>query len=299
MKRSSVAVVVKSLGYALLFVLAAYVLIAFAVRKISRVPARDTSTEPIGSSLDSELAVPIEIRHVATGIEMRLVRPGEYMRGAPIDDTEASVVERPQHRVRLTRPFYLGVRELTQGQWKRVMGEEPVGDEAVRDGDDFPLHGARIGRVNAFLERTGLRLPTDAEWEYACRAGDVHPRYGSVHEIAWCNDLGWEVWDFRATIHPVGLKLPNAWGFHDMLGNVREYCSDVWPGGGGYEVQAGATLVDPDQSSSSLFEFSDLNVNALRGGCAASPANRCRASAVEALSSNGARYTGFRVARDA
>jgi len=292
----------KALGCVALLAVSAYAVWKSAARHAVSLLGGDASIEAIASEIDPSLRLPIEIRHVGSGIRMKLVRPGEYLRGASRDDIEADQVERPQHRVRLTHAFYLGIYEVTQSQWKRVMGDRAVGDEAIRDGDDFPLHGALIDRVTEFLGRTGLRLPTDAEWEYACRAGDPRPRYGSIDEIAWYNMLPKDApgsfygWNFDAPIHRVGLKAPNAWGFYDMLGNVREYCSDLWPGGGGYEVGGVEPLVNPRSKPSFLMDNGELN--ALRGGCAAAPESRCRASAVEALSSNGAKLTGFRVARD-
>jgi formylglycine-generating enzyme required for sulfatase activity len=130
--------------------------------------------------------------------------------------------EKPVHAVRLNA-FFMGKTEVTQGLWQAVMGSNPA---HFKNGKDFPVEKVSwndcqefIGRLNA-MTGGGFRLPTEAEWEYACRAGSTGGRHGGLDEIAWYLD------NSKRTTHPVAGKKPNAWGLHDMPGNVLEWCQD-------------------------------------------------------------------------
>ena len=158
------------------------------------------------------------VRHRDTGIEMLLVPAGSYMRGSPDSDGEAHDNERPQHRVTISKPFYLGRYEVTQAEWRRVTGKSP----SRFSGDRRPVERVSWNDIQPFLEATGLRLPTEAEWEYACRAGTTGPRYGNLDAIAWHDG------NSGGRTHDLGGKAPNPWGFYDMLGNVWEWCGDGW-----------------------------------------------------------------------
>jgi formylglycine-generating enzyme required for sulfatase activity len=159
-------------------------------------------------------------------------------------------------------PYLLAAVPVTQARYAEVTGESP---SAAR-GDDLPVECvswfAAVRYCNALSERAaltpvyalsaededvqwdvsadGYRLPTEAEWEYACRAGTIGPRYGELADIAWYrhNALG--------AVHEVGGKAPNAWGFHDMLGNVWEWCWDVYDRAayGSYRVLRGGGWSD-------------------------------------------------------
>jgi formylglycine-generating enzyme required for sulfatase activity len=165
----------------------------------------------------SSLGLPWRVKEIQSGIEMVLIPPGRYMRGASPNDKDAREAERPAHQVVITKAFYLGAYEVTQGEWLRLMGPNP----SHFKGDRLPVECVSWDDAQEFLRRSnGLRLPTEGEWEYACRAGVPDARYGDLRDIAW------NVGNSAASTHPVGEKQANSFGLHDMLGNVWEWCSD-------------------------------------------------------------------------
>lgn len=152
-----------------------------------------------------------------------LVPAGSFQMGS----TDGVGDERPVHTVKITRPFYLGRTEVTQGQWKAVMGVNPSSFSAC--GDDCPVERVSwddvqefIARLNAANPGAGYRLPTEAEWEYAARAGTTGD-YGGTGVL---DEMGWYADNAGDGTHPVAQKLPNAWGFYDMHGNVSEWVQD-------------------------------------------------------------------------
>jgi formylglycine-generating enzyme required for sulfatase activity len=159
-------------------------------------------------------------------IEFVWCPPGTFVMGTPGDKDE----EIPR-QVTLTRGFWIGKYPVTQGQWLRVMGSNPsefrsVGSDAPVENvswDDAQIFCSLVSRANGIQ----CRLPTEAEWEYACRAGSTgrpycfdSPYQGDLVDYAWYSKNSGE------TTHPVGQKKPNAWGLHDMHGNVWEWCAD-------------------------------------------------------------------------
>ncbi|HNX97304.1 MAG TPA: formylglycine-generating enzyme family protein [Candidatus Aminicenantes bacterium] len=146
---------------------------------------------------------------------------GEFLMGSKSGERN----EKPVFPVRI-KPFLLAKHEVTQGLWKAVMGGNP---SFAQLGDDYPVEWVNWDDCQEFIqklnEKTGLRfrLPSEAEWEYACRAGTSGSRYGDLDDIAWYKK------NSEDKTHPVGQKLPNAFGLYDMLGNVWEWCQD-WYG---------------------------------------------------------------------
>lgn len=163
----------------------------------------------------------------AIGMEFVKIPAGEFMMGCSTGDTMCKEEEKPQHRVRITKPFEMGKYEVTQGEWKALGNALP--NESVFTGDRNPVEmvtrAEAIDFANKLTARNDgfkYRLPTEAEWEYAARAGSTAPTYGPLNEIAWYGKNSDE------ETKPVGGKRPNAWGLYDMLGNVREWVSDTY-----------------------------------------------------------------------
>lgn len=155
--------------------------------------------------------------------EMVVIPAGVFQMGSTNDDTE-----RPVHPV-ILKPFALGKTEITQGQWKAIMGSNPSGYKECGDNcamDRVNWYEARefIAKLNAITGKT-YRLPSEAEWEYACLAGGMHEYCGgnNASDVAWHGSL------FGGP-KPVASKQANAWGLYDMSGNVQEWTEDCWNG---------------------------------------------------------------------
>jgi len=156
-------------------------------------------------------------------IEFVKIAPGEFTMGCVPGDTDCLEDEVPRHKVRLTRAFEIGKYEVTQAQWEAVMGSNPsqtVGPNNPVDSVDKEDISMFLDKLNAKNDGFKYRLPTEAEWEYAARAGVPDPPRASLGDYAWFAD------NSDDESHPVGLKKPNAWGLYDILGNVREWVDD-------------------------------------------------------------------------
>ena len=152
--------------------------------------------------------------------------------------------------ITLTKGYYLQTTPVTQGQWKAVMGSNP---SYFKDcGDDCPVENVSWDDVQEFLKKLSqkegktYRLPTEAEWEYACRAGTTTDYYFGK-DAADLGDYAWYFGNSGNKTHPVGQKRPNDWGFYDMLGNVWEWCQD-W-----YRYYSSESVVDPTGSSTGAY----------------------------------------------
>jgi len=229
------------------------------------------------------------------GMEFVLIQPGRFMMGSPEDEPGRYTGER-LHAVNLTNPFYMQTTEVTQDQWKLVMGKNPSSHK--RCGDNCPVEQVSWDDVQKFIqklnqkERMGkYRLPTEAEWEYACRAGSTtaFPN-GNITELGCERDdnldsIGWYCGNSNNMIHPVAQKRPNAWGLHDMIGNVQEWCQD-WFGVYPYDE-----VTNPKGPPSGSYRV-------MRGGVWYSPARDCRcASRFGSPPRYRFRHIGFRLCR--
>ena len=174
------------------------------------------------------------------GMKLAFIPPGEFVMGSPKTEAGREGHE-TQHKVTLTKGFHLGIHTVTQAQWKAVMGES-----ASRfKGDNLPVDEVLWRDAAAFCKKLSekegraYRLPTEAEWEYACRAGTTTTFNTGDGEDALAG-AGWYGGnsDAQAT-HPVGQKKPNAWGLYDMHGNVWQWCNDAF---GNY---ASTAITDP------------------------------------------------------
>ena len=182
------------------------------------------------------------------GVTLELVwcPPGTFLMGSPESEAERGGDE-TQHQVTLSQGFWMGKYEVTQEQWKQVMGNNPsefTGDPRLPvkkvSWEDCQ---AFIQKLNSRVSGGGFRLPTEAQWEYACRAGSKSA-YCFGDSASGLSDYAWYYENSGRKTHPVGQKRSNAWGLHDMHGNVWEWCSDC------YGDYASGSVTDPTGASS-------------------------------------------------
>ena len=179
------------------------------------------------------------------------IEPGSFVMGSPESDEPRWETEGPQHRVTLTRGYWLGKYEVTQGQWSAVMGTCPwdgqanTVDDARSAASYITWEDAQdlVGTLNCGSVHYAFRLPTEAEWEYASRAGTTTQwPFGDdpadLDEYAWHRANAWDVGERYP--HAVGTRRANPWGLHDMHGNLWEWCQD-WFGAYGVEPQVDPT----------------------------------------------------------
>lgn len=232
---------------------------------------------------------------IANTIGARMVRigPGSLMRGS----TTGPGDERPVHRVKLTKGFYMGVTEVTQKQWESVMpdnpsrfkgADRPVENVVVADCVEFCKLLTQKERAEGKLpEGAEYRLPTEAEWEYACRAGS-EAKYGFGDSDTDLADYAWFSKNSVRT-QPVGKKKANAWGLFDMHGNVWEWCSD-WKG---------SYTADEAEDPTGAPAGPSYGHRVFRGGSWGSTAAHCRSAARNGCGTSNSRLSGlgFRLVR--
>jgi len=177
------------------------------------------------------------------GLRYMWIPPGSFIQGCSPGDKECYEDETPTQKITLTRGFWLGQTEVTQAAFQLVMEYNP----SIFEGANLPVESVTWIEADAYCRKIGGRLPSEAEWEYAARAGTTGARYGNLDDIAWY----WNNSNFMS--HPVAQKKPNAFGLYDMLGNVVEW-THSW-----YWVQHNAETINP--TGPSIAEYKSL-----RGG---------------------------------
>ena len=228
--------------------------------------------------------------------------------GSPESDVNASSDEMPQREVTISKPFYMGVTEVTQAQWKAVMNTEPWKGRmyAKKDNGQNAASYISLDEARAFCRRLSqksgrtVRLPTEAEWEYSCRAGSA-TKYSFGDDESKLGEYAWyenNLPDFREKYaHPVGQKKPNPWGLCDMHGNLWEWCSDIYDAR--YYAAKGNTL-DPTGPVSPPSPLSRKRARhggpVPRGGSFLSNGRSCRSANRErVLGGSSWFHRGFRV----
>jgi formylglycine-generating enzyme required for sulfatase activity len=262
-------------------------------------PGRPPVAAPVTARSPKELSIDL-----GEGVKMEfvLIPAGEFMMGSPEAERQMALTqetedwaknrissEGPQHKVTLSKPFYLGKYEVTQAQWQAVMGNNPSQFkgptnpvEKVSWEDIQPF----LAKMNATFEKKGRHfgLPTEAGWEYACRAGTT-TAYHFGDSPTLLAQHGWFKGNSGGTTHPVGQGQPNKWGLYDMHGNVWEWCSD-WYGAEYYAKSPPLDPMGPPKGSNRVS----------RGGAWGGPPRDCRA-AFRRYAPPGHRdgYLGFRL----
>jgi len=212
------------------------------------------------------------------GMTFNLIQPGSFIMGSPKDELGRSLLRNEtQHEVTLTQPFYMQTTEVTQKQWEAVMGNNP--SHSTSCGENCPVEEISWNDIQLFmnalnnLDQDSYRLPTEAEWEYAARAGSVTAlANGNLTETSCGYDpnlveMGWYCNNSENTTHPVASKVANAWGLYDMHGNVWEWCQDRF---GRYPVDAATDPTGPTDLG--------LGYRVLRGGSYYAIAARSRSA---------------------
>lgn len=257
----------------------------------------DPTEDPLGCSEEGAC------EEWVNSIGMRFVRiePGSFLMGSPEDERGRWFNESPVHRVHITKAFYLGATEVTQAHYERVMGGNPSFFNGGAYGVDLdrPVEQVNFDDAVEFcrrlseLEGRTYRLPTEAEWEYACRAGtsarfffgdaldcddECGPCASAEPFVWWCGNAE------PKTTRPVATKLPNPWCLYDMNGNVKEWCAD-WT-----SRYSSAEVFDPAGP-----EAGEEKV--LRGGCFSAPLRQARSAMRGDLSTEHRfEFLGFRAA---
>lgn len=178
-------------------------------------------------------------------LEFALIPAGEFLMGSDDSDPRGENNEKPRHRVRIAKPFYLGKYKIMQDQWDAVMG----GNSSAFRGPKYPVNAVSWDDCQAFIkklddkfppQRGKFRLPTEAQWEYACRAGST-TQWSFGDDVSKLGDYAWYRANAEESIHPLGQKKANAWGLYDMHGDLWEWCADSYD----RRYYASSPAVDP------------------------------------------------------
>ena len=226
-------------------------------------------------------------------MKLVLIPAGKFIMGSPEGGKDKEPNEWPQHEVTISKPFYMGVYEVTQEQYEAVVGKNPSQFKGAQNPVEMVSWDEAVAFCKKLSETSGkkVRLPTEAEWEYACRAGsktrfyfgdddtgreDYACRVGSETRFDFhgyekeLDDFAWYSGNSGKTTHPVGQKKANAWGLYDMHGNVWEWCADWYDEYGG-KYYANSPKADPTGPA-------EGRLRVLRGGSRSVPPRLCRSA---------------------
>jgi formylglycine-generating enzyme required for sulfatase activity len=240
---------------------------------IEALPDPAVVTDPALRTAIAATGLAWRVRDTTTQIEMLLVAPGAFEMGCTSGSNAFGCDERelPVHAVTISRAYYVGKHEVTQAQWLQTMASNPAFFQGFGDSSSRPVESVSWSAVQGYLTATGLRLLTEAEWEFACRAGTATPFYNGSTDDSTVGNLAWSPSNAGNETHAVGGKAPNALGFYDMLGNVYEWVNDWYgpystnaqfdpsgPAKGTYHaIRGGAWYLDMEtvRSSSRIYGF--------------------------------------------
>jgi len=229
----------------------------------------------------------------ATSIKLVQIHAGAFTMGSAEGEANRGADEGPATRVTLTQDFYLGATDVTQGQYESVTGTNP--SDFKNAGKNAPVEQVTFAEATAFCQKLTEResaagrlpegyafsLPTEAQWEYACRAGTTGPYAGDIPAMSWYDA------NSGGTTHPVAAKKPNAWGLYDMTGNVYQWCSDWYA-----KRYPGGSVTDPTGPATGI-------VHVLRGGGWYYDRTYCRSAYRDFDPGFRANFIGFRLALSA
>ncbi|MDW7733118.1 MAG: formylglycine-generating enzyme family protein [Methanolobus sp.] len=228
------------------------------------------------------------------GMEFVLIPEGEFYMGS--DSTPMVAFDDPSHLVKISEPFYTARYEVTQEQWTELMGDDP----SFFEGDRLPVEQVSwndaqefVNKLNEIENTDKYRLPTEAEWEYACRAGTTSSfsfteEASDLDEYGWSDPYGWCAINSNRTTHQVGEKEANQWGLYDMHGNVWEWTQDTW-----HDNYEGAP------ADGSAWEEENTSLRVGKGGSWMDGPNICQSPFRGQLDANSSiNVLGFRVVRD-
>ena len=244
--------------------------------KTFEIPAgdKDVYGNLIHKGTDEKTGMPKEIRHKTTGIHLVLIAPDSFRMGSKNEDNE-----KPAHKVTITKPFYLGKYEVNQAEWFEAMNSKPWRNEKNAGRvTTASVNHVTWNKCQEFLVKlnqssglkSGMRfaLPTEAQWEYACRA-ETTTKYYFGDDASKLGDYAWWTENTRRVnkeyAHPVGKKKPNAFGLYDMHGNVWEWCQDWY---GDYQS---TSAIDPSGPTGGKYRV-------MRGGGWLGTASGCRSA---------------------
>ena len=231
-------------------------------------------------------------KYKTSHLVLRRIPAGEFMMGSPKDELGRNDNE-TQHKVKLTKDYYIGVFPVTTAQFVAVNHHQEAGfaDDLTRPTEGFDWGYTHSFCANLSKKLSGLKVdfPTEAQWEYACRAGTTTALNSGKNltndtKDEAVDELGWYAANAKATTHSVGEKKPNAWGLYDMYGNVWEFCRDFF---GAY---AAGDQVDPTGPQTGA-------AYVIRGGSWGHQASLCRSASRTGLppNSRGGNEVGFRM----